>query len=158
MPAGIPSASAITRLQKASSSVTGSRSTIVSATGRPLLLDSPMSPRTTWLSHVTYWTGTGLSSPYFSRTASSAAGSRFSPASASAVSPGSARRPTKTTMLDSSRTIEGGPGPAQDERAHRLAPQPPARPASLKRISPSPNTFSPATCLLAPVMNFSWNR
>ena len=78
-----------------------------------------MSPRTTWLSQVTYWIGTGLSSPYFARVAASAAGSRLSPASASAGSPGSARTPTKIRTLESASTISAAP--TRRRRKERIA-------------------------------------
>src|SRR3954454_17492279 len=96
-------------LRNASSSVTGSRSMIVLPTPRPVRVDVPRSPRTTWPSQSTYWTGTGSFRPYFSRIAVSARWLWSSPASASAGSPGSARTPANTTMLETRRTISEAP-------------------------------------------------
>ena len=78
-------------------------------TPRPVRVDVPRSPRTTWPSQMTYWTGTGLSRSYFARIAVSAFWLWSSPASASAGSPGSARTPANTSMLATSRTISEAP-------------------------------------------------
>src|SRR4051794_14433540 len=100
---------ATSRLRNASSSVTGSRSRIVLLTLSPVFAEVPKSPRTTWPSHVTYWTGTGLSSPYFFVIAAIAFGLWSSPARASAGEPGSARTPANTTMLETNRTSSEAP-------------------------------------------------
>ena len=84
------------------------RVTIVCATGNSRE-SRPRSPCSACQTHFTYCTGNGLSSPYFSRTAASTAGSRFSPLSAIAGSPGSARTPTKTMTLEQKTTIRAAP-------------------------------------------------
>ncbi len=82
---------------------------IVSPTLRPVRDDVPKSPCTAWPIHLKYCTGTGSSSPYLARVASSASSLRSSPASASAGSPGSARTPANTRMLATRRTISEAP-------------------------------------------------
>src|SRR6476646_5856168 len=92
----------------ASSSVIGSRCTIVCATGSSRW-SVPRSPRTARLAQLRYWIGNGRSRPYLWRIAATRAGSRFSAPRAVAGSPGIARTPAKTSMLASTMTIRAAP-------------------------------------------------
>src|SRR5919198_725301 len=92
----------------ASSSVSGSRETIVCATGSSRE-SRPRSPRSARPSQRAYCTGSGRSRPYLWRICATTAGSRSSPPSASAASPGIARTPTNTSTLATNRTTRAAP-------------------------------------------------
>ena len=65
--AGIAITSATPIDSTISSRVTGSRTSTSWRTGRPVRIEAPQSPWTSLPSQMTYWTRTGLSSPYASR-------------------------------------------------------------------------------------------
>src|SRR5215211_6015854 len=92
----------------ASSSVIGSRVTIVCATGSSRW-SVPRSPCSASPSQRTYWSGTGSSRWYLCRISFITAGSRSSAPSAIAGSPGSARTPPKTSTLARNSTIRAAP-------------------------------------------------
>ena len=91
----------------ASSSVIGSRCTIVCATGELALVGAEVTADRE-AAQLTYCTGNGWSRPYLWRIAAITAGSRFSAPSAIAGSPGIARTPTKTSMLARNEDDQGG--------------------------------------------------
>src|SRR5438093_2247664 len=82
-----------------SSMVFGSRSAIASTTGCLVRSERPRSPCTACWSQTTYWSGSGWSSPYSCRSASSVAGSRSSPAKTRIGSPGESRISVKMVTV-----------------------------------------------------------
>ena len=103
IPIRIPSTLAKSVPSPTSSSVGPSREPMMSQTGRAVRSDTPRFPLTVWRTYVTYWRGSGWSSPSVARcSAMSASVSRWLRASSPIGSPGSTRNRKKLKVSTNS--------------------------------------------------------